>query len=247
MSQSPEAGQHHMADAATETLRLSVIVPALNEATAITTTLMALQPLRTRGHQVIVVDGGSHDLTVELSRPLADRVMQAKAGRATQMRAGADVADGSVLWFLHADTIAPENADRLIAQALRLAPTGWGRFDVQLSQTRPLLKCVAWMMNQRSRLSGIATGDQGIFVRRRLYDDVGGFPEIPLMEDIAISRALRRHGRPASIRQPLFSSPRRWLAHGVFRTILHMWALRLAYFLGVSPERLAACYAPHRP
>jgi rSAM/selenodomain-associated transferase 2 len=247
MSQSPEAGQHHMADAATETLRLSVIVPALNEATAITTTLMALQPLRTRGHQVIVVDGGSHDLTVELSRPLADRVMQAKAGRATQMRAGADVADGSVLWFLHADTIAPENADRLIAQALRLAPTGWGRFDVQLSQTRPLLKCVAWMMNQRSRLSGIATGDQGIFVRRRLYDDVGGFPEIPLMEDIAISRALRRHGRPASIRQPLVSSPRRWLAHGVFRTILHMWALRLAYFLGVSPERLAACYAPHRP
>jgi rSAM/selenodomain-associated transferase 2 len=247
MSQSPEAGQHHMADAATETLRLSVIVPALNEGTAITTTLMALQPLRTRGHQVIVVDGGSHDLTVELSRPLADRVMQAKAGRATQMRAGADVADGSVLWFLHADTIAPENADRLIAQALRLAPTGWGRFDVQLSQTRPLLKCVAWMMNQRSRLSGIATGDQGIFVRRRLYDDVGGFPEIPLMEDIAISRALRRHGRPASIRQPLVSSPRRWLAHGVFRTILHMWALRLAYFLGVSPERLAACYAPHRP
>jgi rSAM/selenodomain-associated transferase 2 len=247
MSQSPEAGQHHMADAATETLRLSVIVPALNEGTAITTTLMALQPLRTRGHQVIVVDGGSHDLTVELSRPLADRVMQAKAGRATQMRAGADVADGSLLWFLHADTIAPENADRLIAQALRLAPTGWGRFDVQLSQTRPLLKCVAWMMNQRSRLSGIATGDQGIFVRRRLYDDVGGFPEIPLMEDIAISRALRRHGRPASIRQPLVSSPRRWLAHGVFRTILHMWALRLAYFLGVSPERLAACYAPHRP
>jgi rSAM/selenodomain-associated transferase 2 len=247
MSQSPEAGQHHMADAAAETLQLSVIVPALNEAAAITTTLLALQPLRARGHQVIVVDGGSHDLTVELSRPLADRVIQTRPGRATQMRAGADVAAGSVLWFLHADTIAPENADTLMVRALRLARTGWGRFDIQLSQTRPLLRCVAWMMNQRSRLSGIATGDQGIFVRRRLYDDVGGFPEIPLMEDVAISRALRRHGRPASIRQPLVSSPRRWHAHGVLRTILHMWALRLAYFLGVSAERLATYYKPHQP
>jgi rSAM/selenodomain-associated transferase 2 len=236
-----------MADAAAELLRLSVIIPALNEAGAITVTLQALQPLRAHGHEVIVVDGGSHDLTVDLSRPLADRVIQARTGRATQMRAGAAVADGSVLWFLHADTTAPRNADRLILRALQHARTDWGRFDVQLSQTRPLLRCVAWMMNQRSRLSGIVTGDQGLFIRRELYDDLGGFPAIPLMEDIAFSRALRRHGRPARIQQPLVSSPRRWLRHGILRTILRMWVLRLAYFLGVSPEWLAAYYAPHRP
>jgi len=236
-----------MAAAATEPLQLSVIIPALNESAAITATLQALQPLRARGHEVIVVDGGSHDLTVELSRQLADRVIPARAGRATQMRAGAAVATGSVLWFLHADTIAPQDADRLIAEALQQRQTGWGRFDVQLSQTRLLLRCVAWMMNQRSRLSGIATGDQGLFMLRRIYAEVGGFPEIPLMEDVALSRALRRHGRPARIRPPLVSSPRRWLAHGVLRTIVRMWLLRLAYFLGVSPERLASYYTPHRP
>ncbi len=236
-----------MAAVAAETRQLSVIVPALNEATAITTTLQALQPLRARGHEVIVVDGGSDDPTADLSRPLADRVILARAGRATQMRAGAAVAAGSVLWFLHADTLAPQDADRLIMAALQHRQSGWGRFDVQLSQTRLMLRCVAWMMNQRSRISGIATGDQGLFVRRRIYDDVGGFPEIPLMEDVALSRALRRYGQPARIRQPLVSSPRRWLAHGVLRTILRMWALRLAYYLGVSPVRLAAYYAPHRP
>lgn len=236
-----------MADAAADPPKLSVIVPALNEAAAITATLQALQPLRGSGHEVIVVDGGSNDMTVELSRRLADRVIDARAGRATQMRAGAAVATGSVLWFLHADTIVPPNADRLIVQALQHTRAGWGHFDVQLSQTRLLLRCVAWMMNQRSRLSGIATGDQGVFVTRQAYDRAGGFPEIPLMEDIALSRELRRRGRPACIRQPLVSSARRWLAHGVLRTILRMWTLRLAYFLGVSPERLAAYYMPHQP
>jgi rSAM/selenodomain-associated transferase 2 len=235
-----------MADAAADPLQLSVIIPALNEAVAITATLQALQPLRARGHEIIVIDGGSSDLTVDLSTPLADRVIRTGAGRARQMRAGAALAAGSVLWFLHADTTAPANADRLIIQALQQKPAGWGRFDVQLSQKRLLLKCVAWMMNQRSRLSGIATGDQGMFVTRNLYDRVGGFPEMALMEDIALSRALRRHGRPARIHQPLASSPRRWLAHGVLRTILRMWVLRMGYFLGVKPERLAAYYAPHR-
>jgi rSAM/selenodomain-associated transferase 2 len=235
-----------MADAAAEPLRLSVIIPALNEAAAITATLQALQPLRRRGNEVILVDGGSQDRTVDLGRPLVDRVLLAQTGRATQMRAGAAAATGSVLWFLHADTTAPRHADKLIIKALQQDRTVWGRFDIQLSQTRLLLKCVAWMMNLRSRLGGIATGDQGVFVMRRIYEDVGGFPDIPLMEDIALSRALLRHSRPASIRQPLVSSPRRWLAQGVLRTILRMWALRLAYFLGVSPERLAAYYSPHQ-
>lgn len=235
-----------MADAAAEPLRLSVIIPALNEAAAITASLQALQPLRASGHELIVVDGGSTDLTVDLSRPLADRVIESGAGRAVQMRAGAAAANGSVLWFLHADTIAPPDAGRLILAALQNTPAGWGRFDVQLSENGFLLKCVAWMMNQRSRLSGIVTGDQGLFVTRPNYDDVGGFPDIPLMEDVALSRALRRHGHPARIAQPLVTSSRRWLAHGVVRTVLRMWTLRLAYFLGVSPERLAAYYTPHR-
>jgi rSAM/selenodomain-associated transferase 2 len=235
-----------VAAAAAEPRQLSVIIPALNEAVAITTTLQALQPLRARGHEIILVDGGSNDLTVDLGRPLADRVIQTGAGRATQMRAGAALAAGSVLWFLHADTTAPENADRLIMQALQRKRAGWGRFDVQLSKTRPLQRCVGWMMNQRSRLSGIVTGDQGLFVTRDLYDAVGGFPEIALMEDIALSRALRRHGHPVVIQQRLVSSPRRWLAHGVLRTILRMWMLRLGYFLGVKPERLATYYTPHR-
>jgi len=248
MSRNPQGGQSRMADAAADQrLLLSVIIPALNEAAAITATLQALQSLRARGHEVIVVDGGSTDLTVELSRPLADRVMQARAGRASQMRAGAAASSGSVLWFLHADTIAPPDADRLILAALQRAQAGWGRFDVQLSQTRILLKCVAWLMNQRSRLSGIVTGDQGLFVTRRTYDGAGGFPEIPLMEDVALSRTLGRHGRPVCIHQPLVSSPRRWLTQGVLRTIFRMWVLRLAYFMGVSPERLAAYYTPHRP
>ncbi|HYQ71165.1 MAG TPA: TIGR04283 family arsenosugar biosynthesis glycosyltransferase [Gammaproteobacteria bacterium] len=235
-----------MAVAAAEPLQLSVIIPALNESAAIRATLQALQPLRARGHEVIVVDGGSHDLTVELSRPLSDRVIAARTGRAAQMREGVAAAAGTVLWFLHADTVAPQDADRLILEALQQRQADWGRFDIRLSQTRTLLRCVAWMMNQRSRLSGTTTGDQGIFVTRRAYEATGGFPEIPLMEDIALSRALCRHGRPARIRTPLVSSPRRWLTHGVLRTILRMWMLRLAYFLGVNPERLAAYYAPHR-
>ena len=223
-----------------------MIIPALDEAATITATLQALLPLRTRGHEVIVVDGGSHDLTVDLSRPLADRVITARAGRASQMRAGAAVATGSVLWFLHADTIPPPDSDSLILASLQQAGTAWGRFDIGFPQGRLLLRCVAWMMNQRARLSGIATGDQGLFVTRQHYDSVGGFPDIPLMEDIALSRALRRHDRPATIHQPVITSPRRWLKHGVLRTILRMWTLRLAYFLGVSPVRLAAYYAPHR-
>ena len=235
-----------MANAAAERPQLSVIIPALDEAAMIPATLQALQSLRTRGHEVIVVDGGSRDGTIELSRPLADRVVTARAGRASQMQAGAAVASGSILWFLHADTLPPPDADRLILAKLMQGRAAWGRFDVGFPQGPQLLRTVAWMMNQRSRLSGIVTGDQGLFVTRRLYHIAGGFPDIPLMEDIALSRALRRHGRPARIQQPVITSPRRWQTHGVLRTILRMWALRLAYFLGVNPRRLAACYAAHR-
>lgn len=231
-----------MATVAADNGQLSVVIPTLNEAGCIQSTLEALQPLRARGHEIILVDGGSSDATLALSQPLVDRALNTLPGRAHQMQAGADIARGSVLWFLHADSDLPDAADTLIRDALEKSQAGWGRFDIAFTDDHPLLKCVAWFMNQRSRLTGIATGDQGIFVRRTLFDRVGGFPSIPLMEDIGFSRSLKQHGRPCRITQTLGTSPRRWHAQGILRTIVTMWGLRLAYFAGISPERLAKIY-----
>ena len=217
--------------------RLSVIVPALNEASAIAGALAALAPLRARGHEVIVADGGSIDETVRLARPLCDRVVKSARGRALQMNAGARAASGDALLFLHADTRLPANAVESVFEGLQRSR--WGRFDVEIDSRRWLLKLVAWAMNLRSRLTGIATGDQAIFVRR---DAFAGFPEIALMEDIAFSAAMKRAGRPACLRSRVSTSARRWEARGVLRTIMLMWRLRLLYFLGVAPERLARLY-----
>jgi rSAM/selenodomain-associated transferase 2 len=219
--------------------RLSVIIPALNEAQGIRAALEALAPLRGRGHEVIVVDGGSSDDTARLAADLCDRVITAPRGRALQMNAGARVATGDALVFLHADTRLPPFADEPIFQFLGIFE--WGRFDVDIEGRHPLLKVVAWAMNLRSRLSGIATGDQAIFVRRQAF---GGFPEIALMEDIEFSRAMKRRGRPACLRSRVCTSGRRWEARGVVRTILLMWRLRLLYFFGAPPERLARLYKP---
>lgn len=221
-------------------MRISVVIPALNEADGIAATLQPLQPLRARGHEVLVVDGGSTDSTAARAAGLCDRLLQAPQGRARQMNAGAQAARGDVLWFLHADTLVPEAADALLREAL--ARRAWGRFDVRLSGSRPLLRGVERLMNLRSRITGIATGDQGVFVRRGLFACVGGYPDIPLMEDIALSRALKRQGPPACLRARLVTSSRRWERHGVLRTILLMWRLRFAYWRGVPPERLAAHY-----
>lgn len=226
--------------------RISVIIPALNEAALITEVLRALAPLRRRGHEVIVVDGGSSDATPALAAPLADRVLYAARGRASQMNAGARAAEGGVLWFLHADTVPPPDADGLILAALAQGGSGWGYFDVRLSGSHALLRMVAHLMNLRSRLSGIATGDQGIFVRREVFERAGGFPEIPLMEDIALSRMLKKHSRPARIAQNLVTSSRRWEQQGMWRTIRLMWHLRLAYFLGADPQKLAGQYGESR-
>jgi len=222
--------------------RISVVVPTLNEARGVCDTLRALAPLRQRGHEVIVVDGGSVDGTPALAAPLADRVIVSPAGRARQMNAGAAAARGDVLWFLHADTVPAADADRTVLAALAERGRDWGRFDVHLSGRARLLRVVETLMNLRSRLTGIATGDQGIFVRRALFETVGGFPELPLMEDIALSRRLKRHGRPACVRPSLTASSRRWEQNGTIRTIALMWWLRLAYFSGVDPQRLAAWY-----
>ena len=214
--------------------RLSIVVPALNEARGIRAALEALAPLRARGHEVILADGGSADGTPELAAALCDRVVRAPRGRASQMNAGAAAASGDVLVFLHADTRLPADADQAIAQDAL-----WGRFDVEIEGHHRLLKVVAWAMNLRSRLTGIATGDQAIFVRR---DAFPGFPEIALMEDVAFSKAMKRRAPPACRREKVRTSGRRWEAHGVLRTVLLMWRLRLLYFLGAHPEELARIY-----
>lgn len=221
--------------------RLSVIVPALNEAAGIRAALEALAPLRRAGHEVIVVDGGSTDDTAALAAPLCDRVVQSERGRAVQMNTGAAAASGEVLVFLHADTRLPPHADLRVMEALK--GTSWGRFDVEIDSGHRLLKLVACAMNLRSRLTGIATGDQAIFVRREAF---GGFPLIPLMEDVAFSRRMKRSMRPACLRERVTTSGRRWEARGVLRTVLLMWRLRLLYALGVAPERLARRYADAR-
>ncbi len=220
---------------------LSIIIPVLNEQAVIVETLQILQALRKNGHEVILVDGGSTDNTLDLAIPLVDQVLHSERGRARQMNIGAQYAKNDIFLFLHADTHLPDQADVLIIKELA-EKQQWGRFDVCLSGQNWRLRVVERLMNWRSCLTGIATGDQAIFMRRLLYTKVAGFPEIPLMEDIAISQHLKQFSRPLCIKTPLMTSSRRWEERGIERTILLMWGLRLAYALGVSPEILKKFY-----
>jgi rSAM/selenodomain-associated transferase 2 len=209
--------------------------------------LKNLSGLRARGAEVIVVDGGSRDRTVALAQPLCDRLIAAPRGRAAQMNAGAGVARGDVLLFLHADTVLPADADRLVLEGLAASGRSsssriWGRFDVRIEGRHPLFPLIAATMNLRSRATGIATGDQAMFVDKRAFAAIGGFPDIALMEDIVLSRRLKRLSRPLCLRARALTSGRRWEKHGVVRTILTMWRLRLAFFLGAQPDKLAASY-----
>ena len=226
---------------------ISIIVPALDEAAAIERTLAALQPLRARGAEVIVVDGGSRDATRELARPLADRVLEAPRGRAVQMNAGAAASAGAILLFLHADTRLPEGALDAIEAALADPERAWGRFDVRIDGHGALLGVVAAMMNARSRLTGIATGDQAMFMRRAAFEAAGGFPAIALMEDVALSGRLKRISPPACVGLRATTSGRRWERDGALATIALMWRLRLAYALGADPRRLARRYDERAP
>ena len=223
------------------TLSISIVMPVLNEAAGIVPTLAALAPLRARGAEVIVVDGGSSDDTVALATPWADCVLVFPGGRARQMNAGAARATGEVLLFLHADTQLAPDADEMVLAALR-AKTGWGRFDVRIDGAPRMLRVVALLMNLRSRWSGIATGDQAIFMRRGLFDAVGGFPDQPLMEDVEISRRLRAVSRPVCLRAKVRTSGRRWESRGVWSTIFLMWRLRWRYWRGEPAAALAEAY-----
>lgn len=227
-------------------IRLSIVLPVLNEAAIIAPALARLQPLRERSAEVIVADGGSHDQTPALALPLADAVIRAATGRASQMNAGAAQARGDVLLFLHADTELPDGADALILENVLRTGALWGRFDVRLSGSHPLLRLVERMMNWRSRLTGICTGDQAIFVTRDAFAGTGGFPEQQLMEDIAFSRRMKRLGPPLCLRPAAVTSSRRWERSGMLRTVLLMWRLRLLYFLGADPGELARSYERRR-
>ncbi|MEP7057053.1 MAG: TIGR04283 family arsenosugar biosynthesis glycosyltransferase [Caldimonas sp.] len=229
-------------------MRLSIVVPVLDEAALIESALRALAPLRAQGVELIVVDGESRDGSAAAAVPWADRVVTVPRGRARQMNAGAASASGDVLLFLHADTTLPARALDAVALALdpgragRRTASVWGRFDVRIAGSAPVLRIVAALMNLRSRLTGIATGDQAIFVTRAAFDAVGGFPEQPLMEDIELAKRLRRLSAPACLRERVVTSARRWENRGTWSTIVLMWRLRLLYRLGIAPERLARSY-----
>lgn len=229
------------AESAAPPLRLSIVVPTYNEAACIQATLDGLQVFRARGAEVIVVDGLSDDHTADLAEPLASRVIRSARGRATQMNAGARAATGEALLFLYADTRLPPNADWRLAEVLA-AGAAWGRFDVRFSGDHPALRMVESVINWRSRLSGMVNGNQGMFVRRDLFREAGGFPEIPLLEDVALSRTLRQYARPACLWEQVVTSSRYWEKHGILNTLLFNWRLQLSYFLGADPVLLARRY-----
>ncbi|NMG53086.1 glycosyltransferase [Aromatoleum aromaticum] len=222
-------------------MKLSIVIPVLNEAGNLPGLLAQLAPLRTRGTEIIVADGGSSDGSAEIAERADIITVRSPLGRALQMNAGADRATGNALLFLHADTTLPPSADRIVAAALQRG-RAWGRFDVHIDGRSPMLRVVAAMMNLRSRLTGIATGDQVIFVTREAFETVGRFAPLPLMEDVELSRRLKAISPPACVRQRVHTSGRRWETRGVWRTILLMWRLRWAWWRGVPAEQLAERY-----
>lgn len=222
-------------------MHLSIIIPVRNEAALIVAALDRLQHYRNAGHQLILVDGGSEDATVSLASPLVDQLLVCDPGRARQMNRGAQQAVGDWLLFLHADSQLPDRMDQLIESHLR-GESVWGRFDVRLSGSHWMFRIVEKMINWRSRWFGIATGDQALFVRRETFEELGGFADIALMEDIELSRRLKRIAAPVCIRKTLMTSSRRWEERGILRTIIQMWWLRALYFGGVTPDRLVKIY-----
>ncbi len=221
---------------------VTIVVPVLNEASRLPALLDRLAAFRDQA-EVIVVDGGSTDGTAELARRAGwARVLTAARGRARQMNAGAAAAGGEVLLFLHADTAPPPTVLADIRAAMADPEVVGGRFDVRLDNPRPIYRVVETLMNLRSRCAGIWTGDQAIFVRRAAFQRLGGYPDIPLMEDVEFTRRLKRAGRRACLHTRVTASARKWEREGPLRTIILMWALRFLYMLGVSPARLHRWY-----
>jgi rSAM/selenodomain-associated transferase 2 len=213
-----------------------------NEEASIAATLAPLREPEVR--EVIVVDGGSDDRTREVAAALADRVLVTSPGRARQMNEGAAAARGRILLFLHADTAVPSGFGRAVREACEAAIGG--RFDVELDAPGLSLWVIGRAISVRSRWSGIFTGDQGLFIRRDVFEALGGYPDQPICEDLALSYAMKRKGPVAALRMRLRTSARRWQRDGVLRTVLLMWWIRTAYALGVDPVRLARLYRDAR-
>jgi rSAM/selenodomain-associated transferase 2 len=224
---------------------LSVIVPMLNEAAAIADALRAIR-LGAPDAEVIVVDGGSTDASVATARPLCDQLIVASRGRALQMNVGAHASNGSVLAFVHADTIVPPTFAVDIADALSDRDVVGGRFDVQLDADALPYRIIGAMISLRSRISRTGTGDQAIFVRRNVFDGIGGFADIELCEDLEFTRRMKRVGPVACLYSRVTTSARRWSRDGIVRTVLLMWLIRVLYLLGVPPNRIKRMYANTR-
>jgi rSAM/selenodomain-associated transferase 2 len=223
-------------------MRLSIIVPILNEASGLPSMLGSLLEFQRRQCEIILVDGGSKDDSVAIARSAGFKVIHAPRGRAAQMNAGAAQARGDFFLFLHADTELPQGADRAVIEALDHDSRVWGRFDVRIVGSSPMLKVIATMMNRRSSWTGIATGDQAIFMRRSAFRALNGFPAQDLMEDIEFSKRAKYLSLPICLRDQVLTSGRRWEVRGVWKTIFLMWRLRLAYWAGAKPEKLAKIY-----
>ncbi|MGO1232671.1 MAG: TIGR04283 family arsenosugar biosynthesis glycosyltransferase [Marinobacter sp.] len=221
---------------------LTIIVPVLNEIETLPALIEHLKHWQSRGAEVLVVDGHSDDQTAAEARSMGFSVIESPRGRAAQMNAGAQASQARNLVFLHADTRLPEQADHKILTALRDSEVAWGRFDVQIEGKSKWLPIIAWFMNTRSRLTGIATGDQTLFMTRQAFEEVGGFPDQPLMEDIEISRRLKQIASPMCLWEKVTTSGRRWDARGGWCTIWLMWQLRWAYWRGTPAEQLAERY-----
>lgn len=227
---------------------VSLIVPVLDEARIIRALLDSLvrYDFETDNVEIIIVDGGSSDATTQIVRSFdICHLVESEPGRAIQMNVGAAKASGDILMFLHSDSTLPENFLPFITRDFWASHKVWGRFDVRLSGRHPLFTLIAVMMNIRSNMTGICTGDQGIFVRRNVFERIGGFASIPLMEDIEISRRLKKFSAPFRITQKLTTSSRRWEEVGILKTVLLMWQLRLRYFVGQPAEALADYYKTH--
>lgn len=221
-------------------MKISIIIPVLNEEMNLARLGEHLRTIAQQ-HEVIIVDGGSRDNTLHIAYQLTDAVIVSSPGRAVQMNSGAEIASGEVLLFLHADTFLPDDALEIIT-ALSAEKNYWGRFDVRLSSNRFVFRLIETLMNLRSCMTSIATGDQAMFIEKNLFQRVGGFPEIALMEDIEISRRLKKIAKPVCLKQKVITSSRRWENNGVVATVLLMWKLRLYYFFGMSPEKLKQLY-----
>jgi len=225
-----------MAGKSGRSLSVAAIVPVLNESALLPDMIERFRHIDV--DELVYADGGSTDGTREQLQAAGVRWVSSRSGRSAQMNCGAAECTSDILLFIHVDTAVSSSHIEAVRKSMRDRGMAGGRFDVQLSGAHPAFRIIESMINLRSRLSRISTGDQAMFVRRDVFERLGGFPDQPLLEDVAFSRLLKRAGNIACLRQRVETSSRRWEEYGIVRTILLMWWLRLRFWLGAAPARL---------